>query len=135
LLADYPGPESLQTFEQGLSDEEALLRMTAARFIPVADNARHRRLLVSLLYDEVKAVRIEAAQALAALPEERLRGAERLKFEQVLEEYREALLYSADFAASRHNLGNLYRNLGQAEAAEKHYRKAIQIDASSIPPR
>jgi Tfp pilus assembly protein PilF len=135
LLADYPGPESRQAFEQGLSDEDALLRMTAARFIPVMDNTRQRRLLVALLYDEVKAVRIEAAQALAALPAGRLRGAERLKFEQVLEEYRQALLYSADFAASRHNLGNLYRNLGQPEAAEKQYRKAIQIDSEFYPAK
>jgi tetratricopeptide (TPR) repeat protein len=89
--------------------------MTAARFIPVADNAPHRRLLVALLYDNVKAVRIEAAQALSALPEDRLRGAVRLKFDQVLEDYRQALLYSADFAASQHNLGNLYRNRGQVK--------------------
>lgn len=135
LLAEYPGPASLQAFEQGLIDEEALVRMTAARFIPVADNAPHRQLLVPLLYDNVKAVRIEAAQALAVLPEDRLRGAERLKFEQVLEDYRLALRYSADFAASQHNLGNLYRNRGQVEDAVKHYRKAIQIDDQFFPAK
>jgi len=135
LLANYPGPASLQAFEQGLSDEEALVRMTAARFIPVADNAPHRRLLAALLYDNVKAVRIEAAQALSALPEDRLRGAARLKFDQVLEDYRQALLYSADFAASQHNLGNLYRNRGQVEEAVTHYRKAIQIDAQFYPAK
>jgi len=135
LLANYPGPASLRAFEQGLSDEEALVRMTAARFIPVADNAPHRRLLAALLYDNVKAVRIEAAQALSALPEDRLRGAVRLKFDQVLEDYRQALLYSADFAASQHNLGNLYRNRGQVEGAVTHYRKAIQIDAQFYPAK
>ena len=135
LLAAYPGPDSLTTFEQGLSDEEALVRMTAARYMPVEDNARHRRLLVSLLYDDVQAVRIEAAQALATFSKERLQGAERRQFDQVLEAYRQAMLYSADFAPSRHNLGNHFRGLGQLEVAEHHYRKAIRIDNQFYPAK
>jgi tetratricopeptide (TPR) repeat protein len=135
LLADYPGPDSLPTFEQGLSDEEALVRMTAARHLPVEDNGHHRRLLVPLLYDDVKAVRIEAAQSLAAISADRLTGPGRRQFDQVLEEYRQAMLYSADFAPSRHNLGNHYRSLGRLADAEHHYRKAIRIDNQFYPAK
>ncbi len=134
-LRDYPSSDSLKVFEEGLTDAEPLVRMAAARFIPVQNNARHRRLLVPLLYDNVRAVRIEAAQALAALPEDIIQGPERHQYEQVLEDYRQAMLYTADFAASRHNLGNLYGNLGQPDKAEHHYRKAIEIDDQFYPAK
>jgi len=135
FLESYPGADVLPVFEEGLADEETLVRMTAARFLPVQDIARHRRLLVPLLYDDVRTVRIEAAQALAALPKESLTDLERRQYEQALEDYRQAMRYSADFAASRHNLGNLYGNLGQFDKAERQFRKAIAIDGRFYPAK
>jgi len=83
----------------------------------------------------VKAVRIEAAQALAAIPPDRLRGPERRQFDRVLDDFRLSMLYSADMASSRHNLGNHYRRLGQLEDAAHHFRKAIRIDNQFYPAK
>lgn len=135
LLEGYPDEDIGPVFEEGLSDEEMLVRMTAARYLPVGNTGRQRRLLMPLLYDDVKAVRIEAAQALAALPKESLKDPERRQYEKVLEDYRRAMRYSADFAASRHNLGNLYGNLGQLDKAARQYLKAIAIDDRFYPAK
>jgi Tfp pilus assembly protein PilF len=43
--------------------------------------------------------------------------------------------YSADFAASRHNLGNYYANLGDPEQALNNYKQAIRIDDMFYPAK
>jgi len=40
---------------------------------------------------------------------------------------------TADFPSSRHNLGNLYANLGELDKAVMQYRKAIAIDDQFYP--
>ena len=42
---------------------------------------------------------------------------------------------TADFAPSRHNLGNLYVSLGRLSEAEQHYLKAIAIDRQFYPAK
>ena len=57
-------------------------------------------------------------------------------FEQVLEEYREAMHYSADFPFARYNLGNLFNSLGQPDRAIEEYdRIAVEnrIDIEEAP--
>jgi len=57
------------------------------------------------------------------------------QFKGALKEYRNAMERTADFAPSRHNLGNLYVNLGQIETAVGHYQKAIAIDEQFYPAK
>lgn len=66
-----------------------------------------------LLDDPVKGVRIEAARNLTAVAPNRLDPRLKKDFDVALEEFREAMEYSADFAASRINLGAIYAYLGQ----------------------
>jgi tetratricopeptide (TPR) repeat protein len=54
---------------------------------------------------------------------------------QALAEYINAMQRTGDFAASRHNLGNLYADLGQTDRAIDHYRKAIAIDRLFYPAK
>jgi tetratricopeptide (TPR) repeat protein len=42
---------------------------------------------------------------------------------------------TGDFAASRHNLGNLYAGLGETDVAIDHYRKAMAIDGLFYPAK
>ncbi len=81
-----------------------------------------------LLDDPIKGVRIEAARALTVIPADQLGKRWRKLFDQVLEEFEETALYSADFAPSRLNLGTLYSYKGKPDEAEKHFQKAIAID-------
>ena len=49
-------------------------------------------------------------------------------YDTSLTDYRAAMERTADFAASRHNLGNLEATLGRWTEAAEHYRMAVGID-------
>lgn len=135
LLRSYDGSDVLEAFIQALADEEPLVRHTALSgldALPAPGRVRH---LIPMLYDPVKAVRIEAARILAAIPEKELKPDQQQKFETVLREYRQAMTYTADFAASRHNLGNLDADLDQLDEAVANYLAAIDIDDQFYPAK
>jgi len=135
LLSRYPGQQSIDALERSLSDEQALVRHSAVRHLVSPDPDKHLQLVAPLLYDPVKAVRIEAARSLAEIPPEKMSGATKKVHQSVLDEYRRAMEYTADFASSRHNLAILYSSLGQLEAAERNYKKAIEIDGLFYPAK
>ena len=135
LLSSYGGVDSRETLERALADEEALIRQTAVRQLAASDPQADLALFGPLLYDPVKAVRIEAAQKLTAIPMEEMTSDIKIKFQSALREYVAAMERTGDFAASRHNLGNMYANLGDSETAIANYRKAIEIDRMFYPAK
>jgi len=135
LLSSYRGEKSEEAYKQALMDDEALVRQTAVRSIFEPDDLERLRLVSPLLYDPVRAVRIEAAQTLTTVPPDRMPRELEEKFRVVLEEYKEAMEHTADFAASRYNLGNMYTNLGNFDEAMKNYHKAIEIDGEFYPAK
>jgi len=135
LLSSYEGEESNRVFQRALTDEEALMRQTALRHLAEPDPLKRLKLAAPLLYDPVKAVRIEAARNLTLVPSDRMRADLREKFQLVLSEYRQAMEHMGDFAASRHNLGNMYANLGRFDPAAENYLKAIEIDREFYPAK
>ena len=135
LLGNYGSEMFAESLERALMDEEALVRWTALRNAEVLAPEIRLRLCAPLLYDSVKAVRIEAANALVGKLSESLDSPVRKKYVDVLEEYEQAMYHSADFATSRHNLGNLYAKLGRIEDAVGQYRKAVEIDDLFYPAK
>jgi tetratricopeptide (TPR) repeat protein len=134
-LAAYGGETVREAFEAALSDEESLMRQTAVRHLPVRDPDRRLKLLAPMLYDPVRGVRIEAAGAVAAIRSRDLPADTQRQFDQALAEYRLAMERTADFAASRHNLGNLEQSLGNIQKAVDQYRKALVIDDQFYPAK
>jgi tetratricopeptide (TPR) repeat protein len=135
LLDGYPGKESAAALERALMDGEALIRRTALGHLQAADPQQYVRLVAPLLYDPVKAVRIEAASRLAGPPSRLLAEDQRRVFEETLQEYTAAMEYSGDFAFGRFNLGNLYVALGQPQQAIEHFRAAGKIDDLFYPAK
>jgi tetratricopeptide (TPR) repeat protein len=133
LLANYPGGPSRQAIEVALQDEDALMRRTALSHWQPSAAGEVVRLTGPLLYDSVQTVRIEAARRLAGELSEELDPEQRARYETVLKEFEAAMLYSADFATARHNLGNLYASLGEPDRAVEQFRKALRIDARFHP--
>jgi len=128
LLNSYPGEKTNRAFELALMDEEALIRRTAIEFLRLADPEKQIKFMVPMLYDPVKAVRIEAARRLAPVAEGKLTEEQNRVFQAVLHEYQAAMEYAADFAYARYNLANLYTSMHQPEKAIKNYQAAIRID-------
>jgi tetratricopeptide (TPR) repeat protein len=132
-LAAYGGETARKALESALNDEASLMRQTAVRHLPELDPGTRLTLLAPLLYDPVRGVRMEAAAAVAGTAPRELPADTRRQFDAALAEYRQAMERTADFAASRHNLGNLYRNLGQNQEAVAQYQKAAAIDGEFYP--
>ncbi|MEJ2721964.1 MAG: tetratricopeptide repeat protein, partial [bacterium] len=93
------------------------------------------RLVVPLLFDSVRAVRMQAAVQLAGLPSGLFKAYQREAIETALDEYVDAMTYSLDFSFAGHNLGNLYAALGDPEKAERYYKTAIEIDDLFYPAK
>jgi tetratricopeptide (TPR) repeat protein len=135
LLNSYPGEETTRAFELALMDEEALIRRTAIDSLALDDPGKQINLIVPMLYDPVKAVRIEAARSLAPVAEGQLSEEQTRVFQAALREYQAAMEYAADFAYARYNLGNLNASLHQPEKAIQDYRAAIRIDDQFYPAK
>jgi tetratricopeptide (TPR) repeat protein len=128
LLASYPSEESTAAFNRALADEEALIRHTALSSLNLSTAKEFIELVTPLLFDPVKAVRLEAATSLAGTPTEMLEQYQQDALAETLNEYRETMAYSLDFAYAGYNLANLAARLGDAAQAEQNYQAALEID-------
>jgi Tfp pilus assembly protein PilF len=88
-----------------------------------------------MLYDPVKAVRIEAARRMAEVSDPALDSNQKMIFQASLNEYRKSMEYSADFAFGRYNLANLYVAQKQPQRAVENYQAAIKIDNLFYPAK
>jgi Tfp pilus assembly protein PilF len=135
LLADYPAEKTIGAYELALMDDEALIRRTAIDHLEASDPKRLATLLGPMLYDPVKAVRIEAARRLAEKGDLQLDAPLEKILKATVKEYVAAMEYSADFSFGRYNLGNLYAALKQPDKAIRNYLAAIRIDNLFYPAK
>ena len=135
LLRSYQGADVDEAHRKALIDEAPLMRQTAVSMLDAQPPPQLLPALVPMLYDPVQAVRIEATRALAAVPDKPFDQRQRDRYETVLAAYEQAMRYTADFAPSRHNLGNLYDALGETERAIASYQAAIVIDNLFFPAK
>jgi len=133
LLTAYPGEQNEPIMTKALMDEEALIRRTAVDSLQLPDQEQLANLITPLLYDPVRAVRIEAANRLAGSLSKHLDAEQMKVFQAALQEFEAAMAYSADFAFGRFNLGNLYATLNRPQEAISNYRAAIAIDSMFYP--
>jgi predicted CXXCH cytochrome family protein len=134
-LQRYPGEEAAAALQAALVSDEPLLRHVAASAPRTGDLRQYASQLAPLLSDPVKTVRLDAVSAVAGVPDDVLKPYQRDALREGIEEYREAMAYSLDFASSGLNLGNLQARLGDASGAERYYRLALDIDDLFYPAR
>jgi Tfp pilus assembly protein PilF len=135
LIGNYTDNEAYEAIVSLLTDPEPIVRYYAVRHLPASSIEELTSALATLLYDPVRAVRTEAASYLAILPPGSLDETKSKLLAEVIGEYQETMYYTADFAPSRHNLGNLYGNLGDSRKAVENYIKAIEIDNVFYPAK
>ncbi len=135
LLRMYRDETVLGALRRAFIDEEPLVRQTAASNADFFQDKERADLIGPLLWDPVRAVRIEAARSLAAIPADVLKPDQVKKLPEVLDEYVQAMSYSLDFSFADFNLGNLYSALNKPEESERFYRTAIQIDDLFFPAK
>jgi tetratricopeptide (TPR) repeat protein len=128
LLANYGDSLSRKAIEKSLSDPYSLVRHSAINGFNPEDIKSFEKLMMPLLNDPVKGIRIEAAIRLSAVPEDQLSVPVRKARKAALQEYTDVNLYVADFPGGRYNLGIMYANAGELEKAAESYRYALKID-------
>jgi tetratricopeptide (TPR) repeat protein len=109
------------------------VRAAAATALEDAEPARRVELLAPLLDDPVRAVRMEAARALAGVPADRMTVAERTALDRGLAEYVAAERFNADRPESHLNLGLLYAARRRPADAEAAFRAALEVDPRFVP--
>ncbi len=135
LLERYPDEASTQAFAAALTDDDALMRHTAVMSVSAPTTEKLVALLAPLLFDPIRAVRMQAAVQLADVPDAELEQYQKQARAAALEEYVEAMKYSLDFAFAGHNLGNLWSRLNKPAQAETAYRNAFAIDDLFFPAK
>ena len=134
-LSYFPGEPPAQVNKQMLNDPEAVVRREAVQAFIAHDLKDYVQTLSPLLNDPTKLVRLEVTSRLSSVPPKELDSLQKSALDTGIQEYIKAMEYGADFTTSRHNLGNLYANLGQNDKAIENYTEAIRIDNQFYPAK
>ena len=123
----------LDALAERLRDSNSLVRFGALQsLVQVPPNDR-LPLAVPLLSDPMRALRIEAASLLAAMPGGQFSAEQRAAFERASAEYAQSQRYNADRAEARANLGIFYASRGDPAKGEDELKAAIRLDPFFIP--
>ena len=122
-----------EVIRAALKDGDSLVRRAAVAAFDHTEPARRVEPLAPLLDDPVRAVRMEAARALAGAPRDRLTDAQRGSLERALAEYFAAEQFNADRPESHVNLALLHAAQRQPAEAEAELRAALELDPRFVP--
>jgi tetratricopeptide (TPR) repeat protein len=90
-------------------------------------------LAAPLLRDPLRAVRIMAARALAAIPSSLLAPSDERPLADALAEWRSSQLANGDRPEAHVNLGALHAQRGEGEAAREEYETALRLGPWFVP--
>lgn len=132
-LGNQLSPDLMPVIEKALRDPEPLLRRAALETLEQIPPEQRWTLAHDRLRDPVRALRALAASALASAEDQSLTPDQRRDFDLAAGEHLASLRGNADDPAAQINLGNFYSASNQAEAAERAYREALQLDPELVP--
>lgn len=132
-LASYPDPAGIRLAADALADPDPLVRLGALDALEPLPVPSRQALLMPLLDDPILSVRTEAARQLAGLDPAQMAPPDRQRLQTILAEYVAIQKHNADRPEAWLNLGILYAEAGQPEAAEKQFRAALRLQGTFEP--
>jgi tetratricopeptide (TPR) repeat protein len=133
LLTPYASPASEPAIKAAIADPDPLVRMAAPRALPGSVPPRFVHAAVPLLSDPVRAVRIEAARALAGTDLLALTPEQQTALVKATAELVAAEMVDADRPEAHLNLGLLDLRRRQLDEAEAEYRTALRLNPNFVP--
>ncbi len=129
------GPQGAAAMTASLRDEDPAVRVAGVAGLEALPPAERVAAGAPLLRDVTRAVRIEAARVLAAVPADRFDATQRKALDAALAEFVEAQTAMADMPASHLNLAVLFAAQGKRDLAESEYLTALRMDPYFAPAR
>ena len=124
---------SIPLINKALGDDSPLVRMGALIGLETADPITLMRLVMPMLDDPDRSVRLEAIRLMTTVPAQQVPSLERSDVKRAIAEYRVALNANADRAQSHLSLGWLAIYEGDLVTAEKEYKKALELEPYFVP--
>jgi predicted CXXCH cytochrome family protein len=133
LLRRYASAASEPALQAAIADPDPLVRAAAPRAFPVAPPRAIIQAAAPLLSDPVRAVRIEAARALAGTDLLALTPEQQTAFVKSTAELVAAEMVDAERPEAHLNLGLLDMRRRNLAEAETEYRTALRLDPAFVP--
>ena len=132
-LSVYLDQQTFNAIQQGLSDEDAMVRMASIGALEGVEPSMRVQLVFPLLDDPVRSVRIEAARVLAPVQVGQLQAEQLSIYNRAAGEYINSQKVNSERSEAQLNLGNYYAARGEADKAETAYKKAIELEEAFVP--
>jgi Flp pilus assembly protein TadD len=133
LMAVAPGSVTAEPIRDSVHDTSPMVRRGAARVLSGAASQASAGTVVPLLNDRVRAVRIEAAEALAGAPADALPKGASAALEKAISEYVAAQQLNADRPEAHSNLALLFAREKRFGEAKAELNSALSLDPSFTP--
>jgi Flp pilus assembly protein TadD len=133
LLPQYLSAKSLPIIVEASKDRNALVRRAAMEALTGLDPQIRVPIAFRLLADPIRSVRLEALGGLLDSPPGALTADQQQTLDAAVTEYRRVQALNADRADAHVNLGMLEMRLGNRQAAQQAYEKAIELQPSFVP--
>lgn len=126
------GKLDFREIESLLTDDNAWVRTAAANLIVYSNHTNKAQILLPLLHDTVRSVRLEAIKAyLEKIPDE-VTFSERVTIKKVMKEYQRSLVAKADFPEIQMVIGGVALTKRNVPAAISAFSQAVEMDPQLI---
>ena len=134
LLANCVADEQWPVLRNLMADPSPLVRASAAEALGLRLDQPNIAALCQAAGDDYRLVRVRAASALAAVPEESLPEAQRSRVRAAVAEVMDSMRSRPDDMASHYNLGNLHMSRSQMPEAVAEFETATRLQPDALPP-
>jgi tetratricopeptide (TPR) repeat protein len=133
LLGPFLSPSALRALASAVKDEDPLVRLGVASMLEALAPAERLKLALPLVWDEVRAVRVEAVPAFAGVDDSQLESEARAAFDRALDEFFVAQRANAERPEAHVALGRVEAKRGRLEEARRAYQTALRIGPWFVP--
>ncbi len=134
LLAECPSDDKWPVLRNLIKDQSPLVRASVAEALGQRLDQTNTTALLKAINDDYRLVRVRAATALAAVPENTLPEDQRRPVRSAMAELIDSMKSRPDDMASHYNLGNFHTSRGQTADAVAAFETAIRLQPDALPP-
>jgi Flp pilus assembly protein TadD len=133
LLPAHLTAVSLPALQKAAADPDPLVRLASASVMAALAPKDRLKAGVTLLWDPVRAVRIESVPAFADVPDAELASEQRAAFDRALDDYLLAQRANAERPEAHVKIGIVFAKRGHFEEARRAYEAALRLAPWFVP--